>query len=231
MYWKRYAFVFGLALIIANAYTFWPAFAYANTSISCPSIFGNLSYDVKGATQVVGAPLYSEMQLVMRPGSTAYETATYQSDLNNLTQLFQYDYPINGSNFHRQGWNPVTQYLDQIDGFDGLTNQVVANETGVTITFQNITFEGIHVAKILYKITVSSSAEDASYELGAAPCWTGLVLTVGYMSYFGPLPLGDIQQISIIINNAVALIGSTIICIVLRFYWSRPKTSSNKNTI
>ena len=54
-------------MIIANSYTFWPAFAYANTSINCPAIFGVLSYDVNGAAQVVAAPLYSEMQLVVPP--------------------------------------------------------------------------------------------------------------------------------------------------------------------
>lgn len=169
----------------------------------------------------MSGPLYSEMQLVMRPGSTASETATYQSDNNNLTRLFQNEYPING--------NPVTQYLDQIDGFNGLKRPVAATETGVTITFHNITFEGIHVAKILYKIVVGSSAEGASYEIGAAPCWTGLVLTVGDQPYFGPLPFGDIQLIAIVINNSVALIGSTIVCVALRFYWSRPKPSSSKN--
>jgi hypothetical protein len=229
VYWKRYAFVFAAALIVANAYTFWPAFAYANTAINCPGIFGNLSYNVEGAAKVVGAPLYSEMQLVMQPGSTSYETAVYQSANNNLTQLFQYDYPVNGSDFTRAGWNPVTQYLDQINGFDGLTNQVMANATGVTITFQNITFEGIHVAKILYKITASSSAVDGSYEIGGAPCWTGLVLTVGYLPYFGPLAFGDIQQVGIIINNSIAVIGSTILCLVLKFYWSRQKTRLSKN--
>lgn len=223
MYGKRYALIFAISLLVANTYTFWPAFAYADTATSCPAIFANLSYKVKGNVQVVGSPLYSEMQVVMKPGSMAYETATYQSDQNNLTRLFQYDYPINGSNFTRPGWNPVTQYLEQINGFDGLTDSVAANATGVTITFQNITFEGIHVANILYKISVSSSAEDASYELGGAPCWTGLVLTVGNLPYFGPLAFGDIQQVSILINNALAIIGSTIACIFLRFYWTRPK--------
>ncbi len=67
MLWKRYALVFGIGLIVANGYTFWPAFAYANTSINCPAIFGVLSYDVNGAAQVVAAPLYSEMQLVVPP--------------------------------------------------------------------------------------------------------------------------------------------------------------------
>ncbi len=221
MLWKRYALVFGIGLIVANAYTFWPTLAYGNSLIGCTLVIGTLSYDVKGATQVVGAPLYSEMQLVMHPGSTAFETAVYRSDNNNLTRQFQ-DFPAIGS-------NPVVQELYQIDGSDGLIHPVLANETGVTVTFQNKTFEGIHVADLLDSISVDSSATDASYEIGGAPCWTGLVLTVGSLPYSGPLPFGRIQPIAVIINNAAALIASTIACIALRFYWSRPKTIASKN--
>ncbi len=219
MLWKRYALVFGIGLIVANGYSVWPALVYGNTLIHCPAIFAVLSYDVKGAAQVVGAPLYSEMQLVMQSGSTAFETAIYRSDANNLTRLFQ-DYPIVGS---------ATQELRQIDGLDGSTSPVPANQAGVTITFENKTFESIHVADLLYSIRVDSSATDASYEIGGAPCWTGLVLTVGSLPYSGPLPLGRIQPIAVIINNAAALIASTIACIALRFYWSRPKTIASKN--
>jgi hypothetical protein len=147
--------------------------------------------------------------------------AIYRSDTNNLTQQFQ-DYPAIGS-------NPVAQVLYRIDGFDGLTSPVLANEAGVTITFQNKTFEGIHVADLLYGISVDSSATDASYEIGRTPCWTGLVLTVGSLPYSGPVPFGRIQPIAIIISNTAALIVSTIACIALRFYWSRPKARSSKN--
>jgi len=220
MLWKRYALVFGIGLIVANGYTFWPALAYANTWTSCPAIFGILSYDVKGAAQVVGSPLYSEMQLVMHPGSTAFETAIYQSDANNLTRLFQV-YPTVGS---------VTQDLHQIDGFDGLTNPVPANQAGVTITFENKTFESIHVANLLYSIRVDNSSTDASYEIGGGPCWTGLVLTVGSFPYSGPLPIGRIQAIAVIINDGAAVIASTIACIALRLHLWRPKTSSTKNS-
>ncbi len=208
---KRYALVFAIGLIVANGYTFWPLFAYPGLT-SCPAIFGFLDFEVGGAAQVVGAPLYSQMQLVIHPGSMAYERAVYRSEINNLTQLFQ-NYPPPGS-------NPVTQDLYRIDGFSGSENDVSANQTGVTITFENITFESIHVAKILYNIEVSNSANYASYEIGRAPCWTGLVLTVGYQPYAGPLPYGQIQLIAIIINNVVAIIGSTMACIALRFYWT-----------
>jgi len=220
MLWKRYALVFGIGLIVANGYSVWPALVYGNTLIHCPAIFAVLSYDVKGAVQVVAAPLYSEMQLVMHPGSTAFETAIYRSDANNLTRLFQ-DYPIVGS---------VTQGLHQFDGFGGVTSPVPANQAGVTISFENETFESIHVAYLLYGIRVDSSATDASYEIGGAPCWTGLVLTVGSLPYSGPLPFGRIQPIAVIINNGAALVASTIACIALRSYWSRPKTSSTKNS-
>src|SRR5207244_1352905 len=153
MLWKRYALAFGIVMTIVNGFTFWPTFAYPNGTIGCTLIFGILSYDVKGAAQVVGAPLYSQMQLVVHPGSTAFETAIYRSDSNNLTRLFQ-DYPTVGS---------VTQDLSQINGFDGLTNPVPANERGVTITIQDKTFEGIHVANLLYGISVDGSATEASY--------------------------------------------------------------------
>lgn len=223
MFWKRYAVVFGVGLIIANAYAFWPAFAYSGAVFNCPLILGPIWFEVQGAAQVVGPPLYSEMQLVMHLGSTAYETEIHRSDNNNLTRLFQ--------NYPPPGTNPVTQYLYQIDGITGLEyqNQVAASQTGVTITFQNITFEGIHIAKILYRIDVSNSAKDASYELGGPPCEAGLVLTVGSLPYAGPLAYGPVQLITIIISNGVALIGSTVACVTLRFYWKRPKTSSSKN--
>jgi len=222
MLWKRYALVVGIGLMVANGYTFWPTLAYGNSPIGCTQVIGTLSYNVKGAAQIVGAPFYFEMQLVMPLGSTALETAIYRSDSDNLTRLFK-DYPAIGS-------NPVTQDLYRIDGFSGLTNPVLANETGVTITFQNKTFESIHVADLLYSINVDSSAPDASYEIGRAPCWTGLVLTVGSLPYSGPLSFGRIQPSAVIINNGTALIVSTIACIVLRFYRWLPKTSSSKNS-
>src|SRR3989442_3223404 len=166
MLWKRYALVFGIGLIVANGYSVWPALVYGNTLIHCPAIFAVLSYDVKGAAQVVAAPLYSEMQLVMHPGSTAFETAIYRSDANNLTRLFQ-DYPIVGS---------VTQDLHQLDGFGGVTSPAPANQAGVTISFENETFESIHVAYLLYGIRVDRSATDSSLQISGGPCLTrGLV--------------------------------------------------------
>jgi hypothetical protein len=223
--------VFAIVLIIANGYTFWPMFAYPDVT-SCPLILAGtfLGFDVGGAAQVVGPPLYSEMQLVVHPGSTAYKTTVYRS-YNNLTGLSQDYPPYRGS--------PVTQDLYRIDGFTGMENDVAANQTGVTITFQNMTFEYSapppppypppYVAKILYKIDVSNSANAASYEIGRAPCLTGLVLTVGYLPYTGPLWIGQIQPIAIIINNVVAIIGSTIACIALRFYLTRSKTRPSNN--
>src|SRR5207245_9415415 len=96
------------------------------------------------------------MHLVVHPGSTAFETAIYRSDSNNLTRLFQ-DYPTVGS---------VTQDLSQINGFDGLTNPVPANERGVTITIQDKTFEGIHVASLFYGTSVGGAAKVAGCEVG-----------------------------------------------------------------
>ncbi len=206
MLWKRYALVVGIGLMVANGYTFWPTLAYGNSPIGRTLVIGTLSYKVKGAAQIVGAPFYFEMQLVMPLGSTALETAIYRSDSDNLTRLFK-DYPAIGS-------NPVTQDLYRIDGFSGLTNPVLANETGVTITFQNKTSESIHVADLLYSRKVDSSAPDASYEIGRAR----------------PLSFGRIQPSAVIINNGTALIVSTIACIVLRFYRWLPKTSSSKNS-
>lgn len=58
--------VFGFSLIIANGYTFWPALEYANASFNCPAILGPVYYQVEGV-QVVGAPLYGQMQIVMPP--------------------------------------------------------------------------------------------------------------------------------------------------------------------
>jgi hypothetical protein len=223
MYWKRYAVVFGIGLIIANAYAFWPTFAYSGAVFNCPAILGPIWFDVSGAAQVVGPPLYSEMQMVMHQGSTAYETKFYRSDYNNLTRDFQ--------NYLPPGSSPVTQFLYQIDGLTGLEyqNLVAANQTGVTITFQNITFEGIHVAKILSRIDVSDSAKDTSYELGEPPCGAGLLLTVGPLPYAGPLAYEPVQLITVTISNLVGLTASAIACIPLKHYWNRPETSSSKN--
>jgi len=161
--------------------------------------------------------------MVMQQGSTAYETKSYRSDSNNLTRVFE-NYPPPGS-------NPVTQYLYQIDGFTGLEYQssAAANRTGVTITFQNITFQGIHAAKILSRIDVSHSAKDASYELGTPPCGAGLLLTVGPLPYAGPLAYEPVQLITVMISNVIALIGSTIACFRLTLYWNRPKARLDKN--
>ena len=212
MYKRRYALIFAISLLLANAYTFWPAIAYGNTPIYCPAYIADLSFSITGAAQVVGPPLYSQKQFVMSPGSVAYETETYNSTQlgNNLTGFFQSSH---------QSSNPVTQYLWQINAFSGQFISIPANQTGVTITFQNLTFQGIHVAKFLYKIVVSRSAESASYMLVFPCAGPGLVLTVGSIPYAGPLAYGEIQLSAIIINNAIALVGATIISIILRFYW------------
>ena len=46
-------------------------------------------------------------------------------------------------------------------------------------------------------------------------------MTVGSISYIGPLTYGELQEIGIIVNNVVAIIAATVISIVLSFYWRR----------
>ncbi|MCL5068774.1 MAG: hypothetical protein M1368_10545, partial [Thaumarchaeota archaeon] len=202
---KTYALIYVLALLIANVYTFWPAVAYGNEMISCPAIIADLSYRVTGANLAVGPPLYSASQYLLHPGSVAYELEIYNSTSlgNNLTSFFRNTYPYNGST-PNPSWNPAIQYLSLINGFSGLLDSVTSNQTGVSITFQNITFQGIHVAEILYKIEVSKNAPSASYAFWLV-CTPGFVLTVGSLPYSGPLPFGRIQGIAVIINNAIAL--------------------------
>ena len=210
---KSYLLIYVLAILVANAYTFWPAVAYGNEAISCPAIIADLSYRVTGANMVVGPPLFSATQYLLRPGSVAYELEIYNSTSlgNNLTAYFRNSYPYNGST-PNPGWNPEIQYLSQINGLSGSLNSVSTNETGVTITFQNITFLGIHIAEILYKIEVSQDAPSASYAFGLV-CFPGFVLTVGSLPYTGPLPSGRIQGIGVIVNNSIALVAATIISI------------------
>jgi hypothetical protein len=212
----RYTLVFALALIVANVYTFWPAFEYGNQIIPCPSIFASKSFEIVGPTQLFGRPLFSEEQFVMAPGTTAYEIETYNSSetRNNLTSILQ----------NPSGTNPSPNYLYQLDSFSGQVSQTPINQTGIVITFQNMTFQGIYFAKLVYKISVSSSANSASYELSFPICGdTGLIMTVGSLLYAGPLDYGEIQLAGIIINNAVALVAAALICVFLRFYWSRGK--------
>ena len=214
MYAKRYAVIFAISLLVANGYTFWPAIVYWNTPTSCPAYIADISFSITGSTQIVGPPLYSQMQFLVKPGSTAYETETYNATRfgNNLTAYFASDH-----------FTPytVSQYLWMINPFSGQINPVPFNQTGITITLQNLTFQGIHVAKFLYKIAVSGSAEHASYML-AIPCvGPGLVLTVGSIPYIGPLAYGEVQEIGIIVNNVVAFIAAAVISIALSFYWHR----------
>lgn len=214
MYGKPYALIFVVTLLVANAYTFWPAIAYGNVATSCPAYVADLSFHVSGKAQVVGPPLYSEMQIVMNPGSIAYETDVYNSTElgNNMTAFFK------NSEFQQ---NSPEQYLWQLDPIGGEFNQVAANQTGVSITFQNLTFEGIHIARILWKIVVSNSASSSSYML-AFPCvGPGLVLTVGSIPYSGPLPYGSVHLMGIVTNNSIALVAATVLSVVMRFYWNR----------
>ena len=210
-YWKRYAIIYAIGLIIANAFAFYPAFAY-HAAFGCP-ILRPVTYQIQGAAQVFGPPLFSQVQMVMSPGSTAYEMKIYNDDQNNLTAQFQ--------NYPQSGTNPVTQYLYKLGNNGASLTGVAANETGVTITFQYKTFQGIHVAVLHYSIQVNSSATGASYEIGDAPCGTGLVLTVGNLPYTGPVWHGEVQLVQVIIYNIIAIVASTIACIGLRFYWTR----------
>jgi hypothetical protein len=193
---------------------FWPAIAHGNTPLGCPGYVADLSFHVSGDAQVVGPPLFSEMQIVMKSGSVAYETDLYNSTGlgNNMTAYF-------GSDKFQQ--NSPMQYLWQLDPLGGEFNQVNANQTGVNITFQNLTFQGIHIARILWEITVSNSASSASYLL-AFPCvGPGLVLTIGSIPYGGPLPYGSVQLLGIIVNNSIALVAAAVLSAVMRFHWRK----------
>lgn len=212
MYAKRYCVVFALCLLGVNLYTIYPIFEVGFGPISCPAYVADLSYQVNGSASVVGSPLYSETQILMKPGSVAYETDVYNSlgFGNNLTSFFI------SAQFERQ---PVTQYLYELDFFSGETNIVAANQTGITMTFQNVTFEGIYVAKILWKIVISNSANPASYILNFPCVGPGLVLTIGSIPYIGPLPYGSIQLAGLILNNTIGLATAAIICMSLKYYW------------
>ena len=213
MYAKRYAAIFAVCLLFANVYTFWPAFAYGNTAINCPSIFGQLSINVSGGKEIVGSPLYSETQVVTQPNSILYATFTYSSEPNNLSQLLK---------------PPFNPPLWRINPFSGVYNGVPTAASGVSVSFQNITFQGEHVARVLYQINVSKSAS-GTYELGEWPCWTGILLTVGYFPYFGPIPYGVVQLMGIIIDNIIALLVAVLACVMLRFYWQ--KSSRNPKVV
>jgi hypothetical protein len=215
---RSYAVIYLLVLLVANLYTFIPGIESENAVYHCPSIFGQLSYEISGAAEVVGPPLFAEEQLIVRPGATAYETMVFKSDLNNLTSLLGSSYPVNGSSFTPSGWNPVTQSLQQISIFGWASGFVSAKVAGVAITFQNITFQGIHVADVLYKISANESAELATYDIGYGLCWTGLILTVGYLPFVEALDYGIVQPIGIIVNNAIALIFATIISLAMKTY-------------
>ena len=214
MYGKRYALIFAISLLVANVYTFWPAIAYGNTPHHCPAYIADLSFHVSGDAQVVGPPAYSEMQIVMKPGGVAYETDLYNSTElgNNMTAFFK------ASEFQQD--SPM-RYLWQLDPLSGEFYSVTASQTGVSITFQNLAFQGIHIARILWKIAVSNTASPASYML-VFPCvGPGLVLTVGSIPYSGPLPYGSVQLVGIIINNSIALAAAAVFSVIMRFYWHR----------
>lgn len=210
---SRYAMVFVVAILLANVYTFWPALVYGNPTIECPAIFASVSYQITGSSLVVGPPLYSYEQFLLSQGSIAYEAVSYNStnDHNNLTRTLNFPPSSSPDSFF---------HLYQLDPLSGGEQGIPMNQTGVTIAYQNITFQGIYFAKVVYKISVSSSARSASYELGSSICGgTGLIMTIGSIPYGGPLDYGQIQLADILINNAIAVIVASGVCVFLRYYW------------
>ena len=211
---KTYAFVFILSLLVANIYTFSPAFEYANRPIMCPAIFWNSqSMEATEFAQDLGAPLYSVQQALMKQGTSAYLIESYDSTGmgNNLTRLLKGYY---------QDSFTFLEKLNALNG--GQTSQVPANETGVSIVIENVTFPSIYHAKLVYRITVQANASAASYLLDYPACGNpGFVLTVGAIPYIGPLPYGIVQPIEVLVNNAIALVVATVASLLLARYWSR----------
>jgi hypothetical protein len=207
---KRYALIYLVSLVVANTYAFWPAGAYGNEAVNCPAIIASFSFQVVGASQSVGPPLYSADQFLFQPGSSGYELGTYNSTNfgNNLTAMFE------------SGFNPLALSIGKINDYSGELNYESSKQTGLTIAFQNMTLEGSFVVKIRLKITVTSDAPTARFAVGTV-CTAGYILTVGSIPYFGPLPHGSVQPLSIILSNSIALIGATAVSILVPIFYRK----------
>ncbi len=212
-----YGLVFALAFVLALSVYAWPAFAYAGFH-SCPAITGELSFTISGYWQLVGPPLFSEEQILVPPGSITYVTYIYTGyGDNNLTAWFSQE------NLSSQPWSP-----ERVDPFTGWTDRTAMNSSGVTETFQNITYQGTHIAMLLYRFDITKSAGPATYML-AGVCETGLLLTVGYLPYGGPLPYGETQPVGLFFNFATSLAGALPIAVALHFYYWRAEVREAKS--
>lgn len=221
-----YVLIFVLAFLAAAGFYIWPVFAFSGAH-SCPAVLADLSFQISGSNpiasgfggpgyhhEVVGQPLFSQTQLVLQPSYVAYITYVYDSTMlgNNMTE------PLSGF-----GSPPYTvAFLYRIDPWTGQFEEVAANQTGVSFTLLGTYFsQSDTIARQIWEVSISKSAEPASYAL-AIPCGTpGLVLTVGSLPYWGPIQWSSPQLSDFLVNVAVALVGATAISVALRWYWRR----------
>ena len=201
---SRYFLIFFVFSLAAVSYWAWPGFAYSGPH-SCPADIANLSFQVYGSSKILGPPLFSEEQVLLTTPSTVYIVFLYNSPGNNLTQLFSEPHELGTSNVL---WIP--------NPFTGEVEWVTNNSTGTSVSYVNVTYQGIHSARVLYKIQANGSAQGYTYLL-AIPCITpGLLVTIGSIPYWGPLPFGELQLFALLIDLGVSFVFAAIVCLVLR---------------
>jgi hypothetical protein len=93
----------------------------------------------------VGRPLYAEEQILMSLGSAAYQTYVYDSTIihNNLTETLHGPPPLTEISGNHQ----------ELNFFSGQVTSLPINQTGITITFQNMTLQGDYLARMIYEIS------------------------------------------------------------------------------
>jgi hypothetical protein len=213
---KVYALILVAGLIIATALFLAPSIIYGGGFIyGCPPEVGQLSFKISNYTQLVGPPLFSQEQFVITPGTTTYVTFIWNatSNGNNAINWFTGTPPITGFNY---------TYLPRINSLTGEFDGLPTQQDGVIDEFQNITFQGTYIARILYKISLSPIATPATYEL-VYSCDYHLLMTVGSLPYWGPLFYGVVQPMELIFNVAISLVGSSLLITILKIHYSDPK--------
>ncbi len=215
---KIYALTVIAGLMLATSLYLAPSIVYGGLH-SCYVAPGNLSYQISNYNELVGPPLFSQNyeQFLLTPGQTAFVTYVWNATTygNNLTDFFTRGPRPGGFNYTS---------MERVNGFTGWGEYLTPNQTGVSIIFLNLTFQGTHIAKFFYKISVNNSAPSGTYYLyGGLGCALGLLLTVGFLPYWGPLIYGEIQPMAYLSNVAISLIGSSLLITALHLHYSENK--------
>ena len=219
MLWMTPIRLFILLSFFTNAYEIGVPPMYAPYGIySCPATgYSITAHPSAGFLLGVGPPLFSEPQVVIQPGHTAYIRLDLKGYAgNNVSQLIQ-PKPEVGQNWAGSQLLMVDWYTWIISNSSGIYGYRQL-QGGLTVTVSNFTIPAADTAFLTLKLVAAPSAPLGSYWLfGGHPCASSSeLLTIGSIPYWQSCWSCGIQPITFLVDEAVSAAVAFVYAVIMR---------------